>query len=66
MKIATAKMEDKQSKKRGPVPNVVKIKGDWEDAVKKALEKERPEGGWPKDGDVKDDKAEKRTKKPAK
>ena len=29
--------------------------GDWEDAVKEALEKERPLDGWPKDGDVKDD-----------
>lgn len=32
----------------GPKPERVKIEVDWEEAVKKALGKERPEGGWPK------------------
>ncbi len=41
--------------KRGPKPERVKIDEDWEDAVKTALEKKRPEEGWPKDGDVQDD-----------
>ena len=35
--------------KRGPKPETVKIDEDWEDAVKTALEKKRPEDGWPKD-----------------
>lgn len=35
-------------KKTGPKPDTVKIEGDWEDAVGKALEKKRPKEGWPK------------------
>lgn len=35
--------------KRGPKPDTLKIEGDWEDAVKKTLEKKKPAGGWPKD-----------------
>ena len=34
--------------KRGPKPETVKIEGDWENAIDKALKKERPEDGWPK------------------
>lgn len=37
----------KKSAKRGPAPARVKIKGDWAEAVKKAMEKKRPEEGWP-------------------
>ena len=37
--------------KRGPKPERVKIEGDWENAIDKALEKKRPEDGWPKDDD---------------
>lgn len=33
--------------KRGPIPERLKIKGDWETAVGKALKKERPKEGWP-------------------
>jgi hypothetical protein len=32
----------------GPKPDVLKIDGDWRDAVKKSLEKKRPVTGWPK------------------
>ena len=39
-------MTDKREK-RGPKPETVKIDEDWEDAVKKALEKKRPKSGWP-------------------
>ena len=39
----------KKRAKRGPKPETVKIEGDWEDAIDKALEKKRPEGGWPKE-----------------
>jgi hypothetical protein len=35
-------------KKRGPKPEVLKIQGDWEKAVDKALKKKRPPGGWPR------------------
>lgn len=39
-------MGDKK-KRPGPKPDHLKIDVPWEDAVKKALEKKRPEGGWP-------------------
>ncbi len=35
--------------KRGPKSDVLKIHGEWEDAVKKSLSKKKPLGGWPKD-----------------
>lgn len=38
----------KPQKKRGPVERRVNIEGDWKAAVKKALKKKRPPGGWPK------------------
>lgn len=36
-------------KKPGPDPDRVKVDKDWEEAMKDALVKKRPEGGWPKD-----------------
>lgn len=37
--------------KRGPKAERLKLSGDWRDAVKKALKKERPKDrGWPKPG----------------
>ena len=42
---------DKKSQeliKRGPVPETLKIEGDWKKAVKGALKKKRPDTGWPK------------------
>jgi hypothetical protein len=32
----------------GPKPDVLKINGNWRDAVKKSLEKKKPAEGWPK------------------
>jgi len=32
----------------GPKPDTLKIHGDWKDAVKRSLQKKKPEGGWPK------------------
>jgi hypothetical protein len=43
----------KNKTSRGPTPERVKIKGDWETAVGKALKKERPKEGWPVDQEVK-------------
>jgi hypothetical protein len=34
---------------RGPVPDRLKIKGDWKKAVKKSLAKKKPATGWPKE-----------------
>ena len=40
--------------KPGPKPEVLKIRGDWQAAVKKALQKKKPTTGWPKsEGDGK-------------
>ena len=38
------------NKAKGPKPDRVKIDMDWEDAVNKALKKERPKEGWPELG----------------
>jgi hypothetical protein len=32
----------------GPKPDLLKIAKDWEEAVKKSLEKKKPAEGWPK------------------
>lgn len=35
-------------KQRGPAADRLKLKGRWQDAVKKSLQKKKPEEGWPK------------------
>jgi hypothetical protein len=32
----------------GPKPDVLKLKGKWQDAVKQSLKKKTPPEGWPK------------------
>jgi hypothetical protein len=32
----------------GPKPDTLKLEGDWQDAVKKSLQKKKPSEGWPK------------------
>ncbi len=32
----------------GPKPEVLRIKGNWQDAVKQSLQKKKPANGWPK------------------
>jgi len=32
----------------GPKPDVLKLLGNWKDAIKKSLEKKKPAEGWPK------------------
>jgi hypothetical protein len=34
--------------KRGPKANTLKIHGDWKDAMRRSLDKKKPESGWPK------------------
>ena len=43
-------MEASNRGRRGPEPERFKIEGyaDWKDAVKDALRKPKPPGGWPK------------------
>ncbi len=38
---------DKQKPKPGPDPERLALDGDWQEATKKALKKERPPEGWP-------------------
>jgi len=38
---------DKPKAKTGPKPDVLKIKDNWRDAVKRSLQK-KPAEGWPK------------------
>jgi hypothetical protein len=33
---------------RGPKAKLLKIDGDWEEAIKKSLKKKKPAKGWPK------------------
>jgi hypothetical protein len=42
-------IKKQEDKKRGPEPARVKLLGDWSDNLKKALEKKKPVGGWPKE-----------------
>jgi hypothetical protein len=39
----------KKKEKPGPKPEVVKIDGNWRDAVKLSLAKKKPASGWPKE-----------------
>jgi hypothetical protein len=38
----------KPRKSPGPAPDVLKIEGNWKDAVGKALQVKKPSSGWPK------------------
>jgi hypothetical protein len=38
----------KPSIPRGTKPRLLKIDGDWQDAVKKSLAKKKPADGWPR------------------
>jgi hypothetical protein len=46
--MAKTKTKHQERKTPGPAPEVLKIEGDWKDAVKKALRVKKPAGGWPK------------------
>ena len=55
-------MNDKNNKKTGPKPDALKIEGDWESAMGKAVKKERPKDGWPPTSDKDSDKGKKEEK----
>ena len=38
----------RRSAKPGPKPDVLKIRGNWQAAMKKSLKKKKPPKGWPK------------------
>ena len=48
-KKSKAKAAKNPRKPPGPAPEVLKIEGNWKDAMRKLISKKRPVGGWPKD-----------------
>jgi hypothetical protein len=46
--LAKPKRPAKKKAAPGPKPEVLKIQGNWQDAVKKSLGKKKPPKGWPK------------------
>jgi hypothetical protein len=42
-------MARKRKNTPGPKPDHLKLEGDWEEAVAKAVRKKKPEEGWPDD-----------------
>jgi hypothetical protein len=42
------KVPMRKASRRGPKPQMLKIEGNWEDAVTKSFRKKKPLGGWPK------------------
>jgi hypothetical protein len=49
MPIKSGKQKKKPHKTPAPKPEVLKIEGNWKDAIKQALRKKHPDAGWPKD-----------------
>jgi len=46
------KKGDKKTRKPpGPKPEVLKIEGNWKDAMRKLISRKRPADGWPKQGE---------------
>ena len=44
-----SKAAKKKPAKTGPKPDMLKIQGKWQDAVRKSLSKKKPAEGWPRD-----------------
>jgi len=42
------KQPNKKLNTPGPKPEVLKLDGNWRDAVKRSLAKKKPANGWPK------------------
>jgi hypothetical protein len=42
------KRKPKAKETPGPKPDMLKIRGNWQAAVKKSLAKKKPPDGWPK------------------
>ena len=45
--MAVNERQPNEERKPGPDLDHLKIKGEWEEAVKKALKKKAPSNGWP-------------------
>jgi hypothetical protein len=44
----TRKPPSRPASAPGPKPDVLKIRGNWKNAVKQSLQKKKPPEGWPK------------------
>jgi len=42
-----AKKKTPKKKTPGPKAEVLKLEGNWKDAIRESLKKKRPAGGWP-------------------
>jgi hypothetical protein len=47
-KPSNSKRGKKKKLTPGPKPDILKIEGDWQDAIKTSLTKKKPAQGWPK------------------
>jgi len=47
-KKAKRKAPPRPASTPGPKPDVLKLKGPWQQAVKQSLQKKKPAEGWPK------------------
>jgi hypothetical protein len=47
-KGTTKRNSKKKPVPRGPKPEILKLEGNWKDAVKQSLAKNKPAEGWPK------------------
>jgi len=43
-----SKLTRKKKETPGPKPEIIKIEGDWHNAIKQSLSKKKPVNGWPK------------------
>jgi hypothetical protein len=43
-----ASNQSNKSATPGPKPELLKLKGNWQSAMKKSLQKKKPPEGWPK------------------
>ncbi len=48
MRAMAKKLPQTPKVKPGHKPDILKIEGNWEDAVAKSLKKKKPATGWPK------------------
>jgi hypothetical protein len=46
-RVPTRTLAARSGEKRGPKADVLKIKGDWQYAMKQSLKKKKPVDGWP-------------------
>ena len=47
-KAAKRKAPPRPASAPGPKPDVLKIRGNWKNAVRQSLQKKKPPEGWPK------------------